>query len=366
MREQFHLTQVRLFGNEVYTLKDEIEKLKSVEASLSAELETLKNEDLRKTNTDLKEKMAQVETVFRLASKTIENISDARYQGVLVTKLESDLAKAVSALSQLDYDEASTQLSTINTKLDELVAAKTAQVAAQATPAQDPPPAGSYRRQSVTTSRGTFTISLIAEQVGSVRMISDTANDDTCTNNCAVLPLATFVSRNGGFAGINGSYFCPPDYPSCADKVNSFNTLVFNARLKKYMNSDQNVYSTNAMVVQNADRSMRFLGQALDWGRDTGIIGGLSNYPLLVSGGQARVSDSGGKGPRGFIGVKGSTLYIGVVHGADLGDAAAVLATLGLDTAMNLDGGGSSALYHNGKYVVGPGRNLPNAIILAR
>ena len=365
-REQDHLTQVRLFNSEVHTLKDEIIKLKSVEASLTAELETLKNEDLRKTNTDLKEKIAQVETVFRLASKTIENLSDARYQGIAVTKLESDLAIAVNSLSQLEYDDASTQFSTINTKVDELIAAKTAQVTAQATPVQDPPLAGSYRRQSVTTTRGTFTISLVAESAGSVKMISDTANDDTCTNNCAVLPLASFVARNGGFAGINGSYFCPPDYPSCADKVNSSNTLVFNARLKKYMNSDQNVYSTNPMVVQNADRSMRFMATALEWGRDTDIIGGLSNYPILVSGGQARVSDSGGKGPRGFIGVKGNTLYIGVVHGADLGDAAGVLATLGLDTAMNLDGGGSSALYYNGKYVVGPGRNLPNAIILAR
>ena len=365
-REQIHVKQISLFSDEAQTLKGEVEKLKTIEASLSDELSTLKNEDLRKTNTDLKEKIAQVETVFRLASKTIENLSDARNQGINVAILEGDLAKAVNVLSQLKYDEANTQLSVINKKVDDLVAAKVAQIAKQATPAQDPPAAGSYRRQSVTTSRGAFTISLIAEQAGSVKMITDSANDDTCTNNCAVLPLAAYVARNGGFAGINGSYFCPPDYPSCSDKVNSFNTLVFNARLKKYMNSDQNVYSTNPMVIQNADRSMRFLGQALEWGRDTGIIGGLSNYPMLVSGGQVRVTDIGSKGPRGFIGVKGGTLYIGVVHGADLGDAAAVLATLGLETAMNLDGGGSSTLYYNDKYVVGPGRNLPNAIILSR
>jgi len=132
------------------------------------------------------------------------------------------------------------------------------------------------------------------------------------------------------------------------------------------MNSDQNVYSTVPMFVQNADRSMRFMSASLEWGRDTGIIGGLANHPMLVSGGKALVTETGAKGPRGFIGVKGGTLYIGVVHGASIGDAAIVLQTLGLDTVMNLDGGGSSALYYNGAYKVGPGRNLPNAIILTR
>ena len=69
---------------------------------------------------------------------------------------------------------------------------------------------------------------------------------------------------------------------------------------------------------------------------------------------------------RGFIATKGDTLYIGVVFAATVGDAAVALQTLGVDSAINLDGGGSSALFYNGKYVVGPGRNLPNAVILAR
>lgn len=353
-------------GGENTSLGVQIQALKDESQKLQQELETLKNEDTRKTNTGLKNKIAQIEAALGKTSTAIESISDARHQGIDVSKIETDLASSVNLLAQFKYDEAIDKLASVNQKVIEAVAAKAAQLAAAAAPAQDPPPSGSYRRQSVSTGRGTFTVSLIAEETGSVKMITDTANDDTCTNNCPVLPLASYVSRNGGFAGINGSYFCPPDYPSCADKVNSFNTLVFSSRLKKYMNSDQNVYSTNAMVVQNADRSLRFMGQALEWGRDTGIIGGLSNYPVLVSGGQARTTESGNKGPRGFIGNSGGALYIGVVHAADFGDAAAVLATLGLDNAMNLDGGGSSALYYNGKYVLGPGRNLPNAIILAR
>lgn len=56
----------------------------------------------------------------------------------------------------------------------------------------------------------------------------DTASDSTCTRDCPALPLAEYVSRSGAYAGINGSYFCPADYPSCADKKNSFDTLLMN------------------------------------------------------------------------------------------------------------------------------------------
>jgi hypothetical protein len=35
-----------------------------------------------------------------------------------------------------------------------------------------------------------------------------------------------------------------------------------------------------------------------------------------------------------------------------------------LDFALNLDGGSSGGLYNDGSYVVGPGRNVPNAIVV--
>ncbi|MBI4090347.1 MAG: phosphodiester glycosidase family protein, partial [Candidatus Kerfeldbacteria bacterium] len=37
---------------------------------------------------------------------------------------------------------------------------------------------------------------------------------------------------------------------------------------------------------------------------------------------------------------------------------------LKMDYAMNLDGGGSSALWYRGSYKVGPGRNVPNALVM--
>ena len=69
---------------------------------------------------------------------------------------------------------------------------------------------------------------------------------------------------------------------------------------------------------------------------------------------------------RGFVGSKDGAVVIGHIYAASFADAAVVLKTLGLQNALNLDGGGSSALWYEGGYKVGPGRSLPNAIVLVK
>jgi hypothetical protein len=68
---------------------------------------------------------------------------------------------------------------------------------------------------------------------------------------------------------------------------------------------------------------------------------------------------------RGALGWKGDTIYLMIVRGATVIDSGQVMAQLGMDYAMNLDGGGSTALYNAGRYLLGPGRSLPNAIVIA-
>jgi exopolysaccharide biosynthesis protein len=45
-------------------------------------------------------------------------------------------------------------------------------------------------------------------------------------------------------------------------------------------------------------------------------------------------------------------------------EVAKVLKSLGVEGALNLDSGGSTAFLVNGKYVVGPGRQTPFGIVL--
>lgn len=227
------------------------------------------------------------------------------------------------------------------------------------------PPNSGYSRQSVKTDVGNFTVSIITANLSTTKVIVDTASSSDCTSNCPVLSLADYVTRNGGWAGINGSYFCPKDYPSCSGKENTFDLLVMN-KDKFYFNSANNVYSTNP-VVGFRDGGMSFVSAGSQWGRDTSLNGVLMNYPLLIHNGNITFGGDGdpkkgSKGSRSFVAGKGSNIYIGVTQNVTVAENALVMKALGMENALNLDSGGSTALWHGG-YKVGPGRGIPNAII---
>lgn len=243
--------------------------------------------------------------------------------------------------------------------------------AVSATPTSAPitttnPPGSGYQKINVSTDTGVFTVDIGAGNIATTRIVVDTASDSDCSSNCPAYSLSTYVSRRGAYAGVNGTYFCPaePAYTSCGAN-NSFNFLVMNIN-KYYFNSSNNVYSTNPGVIFG-NGYIRFVGAIQEWGRDTGVDGVLSNYPLLVSGGNISYGGSddsklNNKGGRSFVANKGNLVYIGVVRNATVMEAAQVMKALGMDNALNLDDGGSVAFWYGG-YKVGPGRNIPNAIL---
>lgn len=224
-------------------------------------------------------------------------------------------------------------------------------------------PGSGYARVSVVTARGKFTVAAVVAP--GARVVVETAGESDCAGDCPTKPLAEHVAASGGFAGINGSYFCPPDYPNCAEKRSSFDTLAVNGRTKAVLNRANNVYSTVPLVAAYGT-SLSFYDRTLDWGVDTSGSGALANYPRLVRGGAAASGEENGKGTRGFIGVRDGSVVVGHVFSASFAEAAEALAALGLSEALNLDGGGSSALWYEGGYKVGPGRSLPTAIVLVR
>lgn len=229
-------------------------------------------------------------------------------------------------------------------------------------------PANGYSRQVVTTDIGNFTVSIVAADLNSTRVIVDTAAGSNCANDCPVMSLGDYVARNGAYAGINGPYFCPATYESCSGKKNSFDTLLMNKN-KVYFNSDNNVYSTIPAAIFYGSSS-RFVGQSLEWGRDTGVDSVIANYPLLLRDGNINFTNSGdgkltGIGSRSFIGTKDNYAYIGVVSSATVAEVAVVLKAMGMKNALNLDSGGSTAFWFGG-YKFGPGRGLPFGILLVR
>ncbi|KKR85167.1 MAG: hypothetical protein UU32_C0036G0003 [Candidatus Woesebacteria bacterium GW2011_GWB1_41_10] len=128
--------------------------------------------------------------------------------------------------------------------------------------------------------------------------------------------------------------FCPATYPTCAGKINSFDTLLMNKN-KTYFNSDNNVYSNNPGAIFGGGY-IRFVSAVSQWGRDTGIDGMISNYPLLVF--NSNVAFGGDDDPKN--GSKGARSFVA-------------------------NNGGSTALWSGG-YKVGPGRDLPNVILFVK
>lgn len=72
------------------------------------------------------------------------------------------------------------------------------------------------------------------------------------------------------------------------------------------------------------------------------------------------------RGQRSFIGVKkDKTLVMGTVSGVTIKELAEITKNMGLVDAINLDGGASSGLYYEGKYIHTPGRDISNALVFS-
>lgn len=236
-----------------------------------------------------------------------------------------------------------------------------------AAPSPPPSPKPAPASNSNVSAGGNYTV--VSFDLGSVTVVTDSANDDDCSNNCPTKPLAQYISENGGRAGINGTYFCPPDYGWCSGKVGSYDFPVWNNRKGKWMRADTLFWGGRGMMVFRPG-SAQFFPCANCQGAPGGITGGIVNYPSLLAGGNI-VLDEGAigdnlkvtKGTRSGIGFGSGKIYLVVARSANMRDLANIFKSLGATDALNLDGGGSSALYSGG-YKAGPGRLLPNAVVL--
>jgi len=241
-----------------------------------------------------------------------------------------------------------------------------------AAPVISGPPGAGYSSVTVHTEKGDFSARILSIDLNSSRMITDTANDSDCANNCPVSNLSDFVSRNGGFAGVNATYLCPDTYPECAAKKNSFDFPVWNTRLGHWINGGN--LGWNGRAIFYTDGSGAHYNQNAS-GFGGGLNAGVVNSPGLLDNGNVQIDDSQSGlsdkqrsiGTKVGIGLRDSkNVMVVIASGVNMQQFAYVFKALGAKGALNLDTGGSTALYYNGKYLVGPGRSIPNAIIFAR
>jgi hypothetical protein len=231
-----------------------------------------------------------------------------------------------------------------------------------------------YSTQSVPTPAGTFTTHLIKERLADVTVKTVTANASYCANNCPVEPLDQFATADHAYAAIHGTYLCPPDYAACAGKVNSYDYAVWNSDLGTWINKPA-LIGQNGLLIFNG-KTPTYYRRAYVYGQgptaNLPITAGITMFMLLLQGGAIldisaeQTVKQQEREMKGSIGTDGTYIYLVITENASLVESQYVLQALGVQDALNLDGGGTSAMWINGQYTVGPGRLLPNAILLTK
>jgi hypothetical protein len=228
-----------------------------------------------------------------------------------------------------------------------------------------------YSRYYQTTIDG-FAADVMSFDLGSghIRVKVDTADDADCTNACSVLPVLDYVQRDSGFAGVNGTYFCPTAYSSCVGQTNSFYWKVYSSRQQRMVNATNGLGVNDPFFIFDSSGHATFLSEWAQWPSAGPLYAGISCKPALVIDGQyaedesqldsEELSDHVG---RAALALKGQTLYWVMLSGATVPQLGHAMQSFGVEDAINLDAGGSTGVVYNGQYVLGPGRAVPNALV---
>lgn len=240
-----------------------------------------------------------------------------------------------------------------------------------------------YTETSVATARGSFQVKRLEADLSlpGMTILTVGGNDETCIDGCLTFSVGDYARQYQGVAAINGSYFCPGTSASCADKTESYYSPLFHSGSQLMINQEQVPTSPYPLLAFDTANRPYYYPRASEFGSPaefqarTGatLQAAIANWPALI---EQRVNvvasqllDSGQRNDRALrvvLGVKGRTLALLLVSRATVIDAAAVAETFGFDYAINLDGGSSAALWRYGEYLTGPGRPVPNAMIIQR
>lgn len=241
-------------------------------------------------------------------------------------------------------------------------------------------------KKSVSVSSEDFFVDVVKINLNnpSLKIITDTANSEDCLGSCGAKPLIDYVLENEAFAGINGTYF-----DTSRTKLNYYFFPVYNSRLKTFINTSQLKYPSTGPIMAFDENnkfyyfkdSREFAGVSqFELAYGVKLQAAIGNKPRLVEDGKNLLIDweldsnqANVKTIRTALAYKkGSSdsdkglIYLLVAKKSTVSDLAEILKSMSIDYAINLDGGYSTALYYNDEHMVGPGRNVPNAILFAQ
>lgn len=181
--------------------------------------------------------------------------------------------------------------------------------------------------------------------------------------------LSSLAKRHKAVVAVNGTFFNA--YTDDAYKA-PYGYIVSGGELKMKASGDKRAiftYDSNllASLIPGADFNDAFAAGTME--------GALQAGPRLVVNGKVAVDVKAegfkdpkiltGGGARSALGLtRDHKLILLTSGGATIPQLAEIMKQAGAYQAMNLDGGASSGLYYNGKYLTQPGRKISNALIV--
>jgi len=210
------------------------------------------------------------------------------------------------------------------------------------------------------------------------------ANKTECPKNCPAKNVADFTASVKGFAAINGTYF-----DTAANKKNFSFFPLYDTRTGYLLNKkDLRTWTNGPLMAFDTQNRMyyykdarKFLPDLTTYGNKTfvnqnGRTGelraALGSFPRLVEEGNDYLIDwamdkkqRDAKAARNALAIKDNKAYLMVVQNSTVTELTAVLMSMGMEYALNLDGGYSTALFYNHEYVLGPGRDVVNALVFS-
>lgn len=236
-----------------------------------------------------------------------------------------------------------------------------------------------YQRRIVNTSLGSFTVDMITIDLTNPKLKINTlaAANGNCLSNCPAKSLFNYYQTGKGFAAINGTYF-----DTSSAKKNYYFFPVYDSLKKVFINEDQLKYPTTGPIMAfDTNNKFYYFKDSREFKsveyfeQTTGsrLQAAIGNKPRFIEDGLNYLIDwevdegqTNFKTLRNSIGYANNKLYLVVAHKATVPDLGEIMTSLGIQYALNMDGGGSTALLYDGEYILGPGRNIPNAIVFSQ
>lgn len=187
--------------------------------------------------------------------------------------------------------------------------------------------------------------------------------------------MRELMEKNNWVSAINWVFFCPASYKECGWK-----NFTNNERYFEWIKIGTSLSTQDRVVFAVDNKNNPFLYQThkINPEKESDIYYGFANFPLLLQDGESKIQDyidlglvdskMTAKIDRNFIcsDINNRFIYTWYVSSISLNDLPDLLLKFWCNNALNLDAWWSSAMLYNWRYILWPGRNIMDWVIIER